>query len=312
MNKAEYLKLLKDAETKRNKLTKQTQREIRNLFLDVAKELEKKALKATPGSLEERWALEYLKSIKGDLDVIQKEIYKSTKQKVEDVVKATTDPQLSFFMSINNKYSLGLDESFKAMFSKVNTKAMEEILLGYAYKDNKGLSERIWQDFKVMDKQMHSMIEQAIIQKKSTYDFAKDLEKYVNPDAKKDYDWSKVYPNTKKKIDFNAYRLASTSISHAYQASIKRGAKKNPYVEGIVWRSALIHGRTCDVCRERHGQIYLPDNMPYDHPLGLCSHTYDIPMDLEDIGTGLRQWVDGASNSKLDNWFSEHGINFAF
>ena len=33
-------------------------------------------------------------------------------------------------------------------------------------------------------------------------------------------------------------------------------------------------------------------------------------MSLDDIGTELRAWIDGETNTKLDNWFNEYGEDF--
>ena len=60
------------------------------------------------------------------------------------------------------------------------------------------------------------IVAQGIASQKSAFDIAKDLEKYVDPSAKKDWAWSKVYPGTKKVVDYNAQRLARTMVSHAY------------------------------------------------------------------------------------------------
>jgi hypothetical protein len=50
--------------------------------------------------------------------------------------------------------------------------------------------------------------------------------------------------------------------------------------------------------------------MPLDHPMGRCTFTYEIPMSLDEIGKELRSWIDGESNTKLNKWFSEYGLDF--
>jgi hypothetical protein len=50
--------------------------------------------------------------------------------------------------------------------------------------------------------------------------------------------------------------------------------------------------------------------MPLDHPMGRCTFTYEIPMSLDEIGKELRSWIDGKSNTKLNKWFSEYGLDF--
>ncbi|WP_219666859.1 hypothetical protein, partial [Clostridioides difficile] len=68
-------------------------------------------------------------------------------------------------------------------------------------------SDRIWSNIDKTKKDLDYIVSRGLAEKRGSYDIAKDLEKYVNPKVKKDYDWSKVYPKSNKKIDFNAYRL---------------------------------------------------------------------------------------------------------
>ncbi len=202
-----------------------------------------------------------------------------------------------------------MKETFSSMFSKIPKDVMYEILFGEVYKDRKGLSKRIWQYTKKFDKDIDYIIAEGIAAKKSTYEIAKDLEIYVNPKESKPWDWSKVYPNSSKKVDYNAQRLARTAINHAFQQAQKRSCEKNPYVEGIRWITSNSH-RTCELCNSRNGVVYKVNEVPLDHPNGLCTTIPEIPMSLEDIGTELRSWIDGESNSELDKWFDEYGEDF--
>ena len=186
---------------------------------------------------------------------------------------------------------------------------MNEILFGKAYKDRKGLSERIWLDTKKFNKDIDYIVAEGIANKKSTYEIAKDLEKYVNPKASKDWEWSKVYPNTNKVVDYNAQRLARTSIQHAFQQSQKRSCKKNPYVEHIRWLSSN-SSRTCELCNSRNNQLYKINDVPLDHPNGLCTTIPQIEKRLDEIGEELKSWVDGEANAKLDKWFKKYGKEF--
>ena len=217
--------------------------------------------------------------------------------------------QLDFFMSINNQYDLNMKDTFSSMFSKIPKKAMNEILFGKAYKDRKGLSERIWLDTKKFNKDIDYIIAEGIANKKSTYEIAKDLEKYVNPKASKDWEWSKVYPNTNKVVDYNAQRLARTSIQHAFQQAQKRSCAKNPYVEKIRWLSSN-SSRTCELCNSRDNQLYDIKDVPLDHPNGLCTTIPEITMSYEEIAEELKAWVNGEANTKLDKWFKKHAKDF--
>lgn len=89
---------------------------------------------------------------------------------------------------------------------------------------------------------------------KSAFDIAKDLEEYVDPKAKKSWDWKKVYPGVSSKIDYSAQRLARTMPAHAYQQSLEATVKNNPFIDGYIWHSGT-GKRTCEICRERDGKF---------------------------------------------------------
>ena len=310
MASKDYLKLCEEAQKKKLKLMKAQEKQIKQIYNDMYLKVSKKLSKVNPNSLSKRYLEELKKAIEKEIRASNNQVKKLIKKNMEKSSELANNVQLDFFMSINDKYDLNMKDTFSSMFSKIPKDAMNEILFGKAYKDRKGLSERIWEHTKRFNKDIDYVIGKGIANKKSTYDIAKDLEKYVNPDAAKNWDWKKVYPNTGKKVDYNAQRLARTSINHAFQQAQKRSCEKNPYVEGIRWISANVHGRTCELCRERDNQLFSIKDVPLDHPNGLCTTVPEIPMNLEDIGAELRAWVDGESNNKLDKWFSEYGEDF--
>ncbi|EQB3101472.1 hypothetical protein ACYIU4_002835 [Clostridium botulinum] len=209
------------------------------------------------------------------------------------------------------------------MFSKVPIGVVKELLNGEIYKDGRGLSKRIWFANNKVNDDIQYIINKAIIEKKSVYELSKDLEIYVNPQAKKDFKWKKVYPSVgNKKVDFNAQRLARTSINHAYFMSNVRSCERNPFVECMHWQlsnqhSIRMHGRT-DECDDyansddyELGRGNFPINkLPMPHPQCVCTQYAVIPDNLEKIGTRLNKWVDGANDNKLDEWFDKYSDEF--
>ena len=77
----------------------------------------------------------------------------------------------------------------------------------------------------------------------------------------------------------------------------------------MIWVSAH-DSKCCDTCRKRNGKPYDPKDIPLDHPMGRCTFNYDIPMELDEIGKELSDWIKGSKNEKLDKWFSEYGLDF--
>lgn len=299
-----FNKLMKDIERKRNKSMSSVTKKVRKLYRKIANEYIEELSKVDKHSLRYRFLEDSIKHLQQRYDALGKELEEDVSSRVKKIIKQTTDAQLSFFSGI----CTDLKPHFTDMFTKIHEDVLREVISGEMYKDKISLSKRLWKDIDKTKEDLEYILSKGVEKKKGTFEIAKDLEKYVNPKTKKDYEWSNIYPKTKKKVDFNAYRLANTYINHAYQNVAKKSCEKNPYIENMIWLSAH-DAKVCDVCKERDGKPYKPKDMPMDHPCGRCSFIYEID-DLETISKELRNWVDGASNEKLDNWFSEFGIEF--
>ncbi|WFD12004.1 hypothetical protein [Tepidibacter hydrothermalis] len=323
-NNPEYQRFANEARKKQLKLIKKDYIFIRDIFKDASKRLEIKAVKAKSGSLTKRFTLDYKKAIEESLIEVRKQLYNNNKKSIEEAAKHANEVQLSFFSKLNNQYELGMDQTFKTVFSRVPKGAIAEVLDGNLYKDNKGLSKRIWGDINGIDKDMNYMITRAIAEKKSAYELSKDIERYINPEAKKDWEWNKIYPNTRKKVDYNAQRLARTSINHAFLSANIRSCKRNPYVEAMHWELSASHYERQikpfgeDECDDYANQDnynlgignFPVEKVPLPHPQCLCVVYAVIPKSLEEIGSELRSWIDGESNSMLDKRYEKYGLEF--
>lgn len=248
---------------------------------------------------------------KQELEKIKKNIhseYKEVGGKIESLLKQGIEKASKVAVNVNVNWLKKVGINFKAAYSYVPKDIVESIVTGQIYKGNWSLSKAIWNDVEKNQKDIEQIIATGLAENKSSFDIAKDLEKYVNPKAKKDYDWSKVYPGTKKRIDYNALRLSKTLISHGYQQSYEKTVSKNPFVEGVKWEIANNH-RVCDICKERAKQnkyglgegIYPKDKVPMDHPNGQCVLTSVIPP-MTDVANRLVGWVNGKEDKALDNW----------
>ena len=305
MASKDYLKLVEKSQNKKLKLARQQEKQIKEIYQNIYLKTSSKLEKANLNDLSVRYLESVREVIKDEIRLSQRKVKKIIKNNMLKASSLGTNTQLDFFMQINSKYELNLEDSFKSMFSSISKDAINEILFGKVYKGRMGLDERIWSCTKKFEKDIDYIIAEGIASKKSAYELAKDLEIYLNPDARKDWDWSKVYPSASKKVDYNAQRLARTSVNHAYQQAQKRSCMKNPYIEGIEWLSSNSH-RTCELCNSRNGQIFKVNEVPLDHPNGMCTTIPVISKSLEDIGEELNSWINGASNPKLDKWLGEN------
>ncbi|MBV4441142.1 phage head morphogenesis protein [Clostridium tyrobutyricum] len=306
----EYQKMIKESMKNRDSLTRKQYKQIKNLYKEAAKDLKIKSDKARKGSLTERWAKDYRKAVKSEIKQVNKILFKQILDNIVKSANLAAGIQLNFFNLVDKKYKLNMSKSFTNMFSKVPNDVVEELIKGNIYKDGRGLSKRIWWTGNKVNGDIDKIIQKGIVEKKSAIELAQDLQTYVNPDMQKEWNWKKVYPGTSKTVDYNAQRLARTSISHAYTLALLRSCERNPFITKIRWHSVFAPGRTCALCRDRDGQEYLLADCPLDHPNGLCYQEPLLDYDLAEIGSRLGDWVSGSNDSMLDKWFNKYGDYF--
>lgn len=309
----EYRKYALEVRKKVSKLTLQQQQEILKLYEDAIKELSRKASRSKAKSLTKRWTLDYIKQLKALEKDLRKELNKVIREGIEKAAELGTEPEQLVMRQIFQLAGIDPGDHFINMFSQVQKSIIEDIISGRIYYDNKTLSRRIWDATNKFKGDIQYIVNQGILEKKSALELARDLERFVEDSARRPWNWGKVYPNLRRtKIDYNAQRLARTAINHSYQTASIKSSSMNPFVEGIEWRSALIHGRTCQICRERHGRIFPKDDVPLDHPNGLCTMVPVANKSLDKVATELNGWLDGANNPMLDQWYKKYGNYFAF
>lgn len=282
------------SEKQRVQLTTKQQKQIQKLYQNAAKEIARQAKKApkTASDILRKQYLEHLgKQLNKELNRIGLELNSTIKANMETMAEAVVKDNLSFLKEINLYV--------KGDFSHVPDDIVRTVASGQLYEGNWSLSRAIWKNVRKTQKDIQEVIAQGIAQNKSAYDIAKDLEKYVDPLSKKDWDWSKVYPGTAKKVDYNAQRLARTMVSHAYQQSFVRTTQKNPFVTKYKWVSSG-GARTCEICAERDGVEYSKTDLPLDHPNGMCTFVAVIEDSMTDIADRVADWVFGGSDPELD------------
>ncbi len=300
----QYKNLVNEAQQKRIQITKKQQRELSKIFENIAKDFEKKYSNKNKTTLTYRFLEDYAKQLKKN----SSEIYNNIKTIIESNMLLTAENTVNIQLKFFSDLCPSLSARFSDVFSNIPQQAVNELLSGEIYQDFKGLSERLWNYKGKFNKDIQYIINQGIISKKSAYDLAKDLEIYLNPKAKKDFDWSNVYPNVNKKIDYSAQRLARTSITHAYQMAFVRSTKDNPFVEEYEWLSSN-SSRSCELCISRNGKHYKKDSVPLDHPNGMCTLVAVIPKSYEQIADTLARYQEGEENKFLDDWLFKDSID---
>lgn len=288
---------LSQAELKRDQLDAKLQKKILKLYKDAAKDVAKRidSLPKTPSSGLQKEQLRILQ-----LQLIA--AYEALYETVDSQIQLHMRWAIQGVIDANKKFLKSLGMPTEGAFTNVPSSIIESIISGKLYAGKWSLSKAIWGNKKKTQSDVESIIAKGIAENLSAYDIGKALEQYVDPDAKKDWAWSKVYPGTNKRIDYNAQRLARTMISHAYQQAFVKTTKDNPFVTKYRWRSAGGE-RMCEICKERNGKLYDKDKLPLDHPNGRCTFIAEIPDSMEDIADQLAGWAKGKPNPGIDKWY---------
>lgn len=289
---------LTDAEEARRSITSAQEKEIAKLYRRVYQDI-RKQIQAIPkgGNVSSRMRKQYLEKLQSQLDEAYKELRNDVKKTVEDNIEKAAQA----VVDSTGKFLKDVGLTIEGAYSFVPKDIVTMLSTGQLYQGNWSLSKALWKDVQKHQFDINRIIAEGVAANKSAYDIAKDLEKYVDPSARKEWDWSKVYPGTNKKVDYNAQRLARTMVSHAYQQSLERVCKNNPFVTGYIWQSAH-SSRVCPICSDRDGQFYKKGELPLDHPNGMCTFIASIDGSMTDVADRLADWAKGKSDTSIDKW----------
>lgn len=292
-------------------LTNEELKSIGKLYEQWAKDIEKEwGNKATNSQLAADKKLQMMKlrtALKREADYISEQVEKNIKTSIYTMSNYVVDAMYE------NLKNLGINsKALRASMASIPQNVVENIVSGSIYGGGAGnwrLSKAIWGNNSQTLSNLYKIVGGGIAQNKSIYEIANELSKYVNPRAAKQWNLKdskgvSIYP---KKVEYSAQRLARTLSQHAYQQSIVQTTLKNPMVLGIRWRAN--GSRVCDICKARDGQVYLKDELPLDHPNGMCVME---PIYLADSDKMIADWVNSPAGTypSMDAWAKELGYNF--
>lgn len=284
------------AEIVRNRLTKEQEQQIRDLYIKAANDIEDEA-KGLPNTTSGSLRRMYLNGLKKQVTSRLNELQKS----INGIIRNNMYSMVSSVIDCNSEFLTSVGMPVQGAFSHISRDIVESVVSGKIYKGDWSLSDALWNTTRKSRNDIQSIIAEGIIQNKGAYDIAKELEKYVNPSAIKPWDWGKVYPGVTKKIDYNAQRLARTMVSHAYQQSFVRTTQPNPFVTKYQWISSN-SGRVCELCASRDGVLFDKDKLPLDHPNGMCTFIAVMTDSMVDIADRIADWVKGENDPELDRY----------
>ena len=298
---------LKNAEQVRATTTMAQQKQIKQMYEKLYKDITKRVANIGNYNLQKQNLILLQRDIDARIkqlnDDIQNNIIRDMRIVSNEVVMDTR----TFLKQCGFK-----DEDIHNAFSYVPDQVIRNIINGNIYQDGWTLSGAIWGYNKKTQDTLNKIISIGTAQGQSALEIAKQLEQYVDPSAKKTaktiHSWRYATINDVIKdrakyvgeeikdsvyfgrIDYNAMRLARTLISHAYQQSFETVNKNDPFVVGYRWITSNFHGRVCDICRIREGHIFKKNELPLDHPNGMCTFEAVIPDSMTDIAHKIGMW----------------------
>lgn len=267
MANAKFPEFVRSTEYRRE-LGMKRKRAIQKMYSDIAAETEKKIRDIEQAGkwsgttvLQMKQLRDLQKSVNESLKTVTAQIEKDISSDIRKVAEVTCTDVAGFMQRSGVRTVVSL--------AHVPETAVKNIISGNIYGQRWNFSEAIWGDYKKSTDDLAAIVSKGLAAQKPIYDIAKDLEKYVNPAVRKDYDWSRIYPGTKKKSDYNAARLAITMSTHAHQQAVILSCKEDPLIDGVEWRTSG-GSNVCPLCEQRNGEVFPLDKCPMDHPMGVC------------------------------------------
>jgi len=300
--------IYKNAEKVRDSITESQKKQIAKLYDDWAKDIAKMAEyyknKTTASApLSARYYEELMAQLTETSHQVSNEVYKGLKQSmylVSDAVIADNTKWLE-------KFGFPKD-GLNAAFSYVPDSVVRSIATGQVYDSGWSLSKRIWGDNEQTMQDLYRIVAGGVAKQTPIYDIAKQLEKYVKPGAAKqwnltDKDGRKIYP---RQVDYNAQRLARTLVQHSYQQAFTAVCEKNPFITDYIWNAN--GSRVCEICKMRDGQHFKKDELPLDHPNGMCVMEPNV---VDDMTKQLVNWFnsDDGTYPEIDEFAKQFGYD---
>lgn len=191
----------------------------------------------------------------------------------------------------------------------VNRQVVEQMIKGSIYKDGQGLSKRLWKDVNASGDKIEEAIMSMIAEGKGSTEIAKNLTQFAKGGHRT---WDKIKIKEKLgssyagkyggKIDYEALRLARTTLNHQAQLTQKSANQVNPYAQKLKYHSAHQADRTCQQCIDRDGKIFDIDKCPLDHPNGMCHMEVVYCINGKEVSStqmaeDIGKWIRGEENS---------------
>ena len=311
MSKTSYEQYAKDIQNLvkqlPRQLTKEQEKQIGKIYLKAFKDIEKKLEKCTDNKYRERLLRAYQTQIYEELyPLIKQGIIKVTddilniqKESMTQLLEKTLETQTKL---IDGKHKL------QAIVDITNRRLVDQMVKGKIYYNGRGLDKMLWDVAKCAGDKLNLAITSCIAEGMGAVEMSQNLKEFAMGGH---HTWSrnkireKLGPGYARKysggLDYEALRLARTTITHQAQLATLATSKINPYMNAVIWHSDHQAGRTCQECIDRNGTKYYinKESVPLDHPNGMCWLQPCYSMTPEEIAKDMKAWGKGEPNSGL-------------
>lgn len=309
--------IFKDAEKAKDAIMASQKKEIAQLYEDWADEIGERAKyyshKTNASAAVSAMQMKELqKMLKTTGQQVSNEVYSKIKGNMYTIADAVVADNIKWLESFGFS-----KDGLNAAFSYVPDEVVRNLITGQIYDGGWNLSARIWGDNEQTMKDAYQIMAKGLAENKPVFEIAKELEQYVRPSAKLPWNPVLAMKNTKtgqieykriykKQVDYNAQRLARTLAQHSYQQSFIATTQKNPFITDYIWHSN--GSRVCELCLSRDGVHYKKNELPMDHPNGMCTME---PTVAEDMVDQLADWFNSPDGTypEIDEFAGNFGYN---
>lgn len=226
--------------------------------------------------------------------------------------------QISKSISDNAEFNKMVDKSVNVTSKEI----VEQMIKGQIYKDGMGLDSRLWHSVNASGQKIEDAITSCLARGVGSAEASKTIAQFAK-EGHHTWDKKKIREKLGSKyaekygtggLDYEALRLMRTTTTHMAQLSAINSHKVNPYSNAVIYHIGHAGSRTCAMCKERNGKKFKLEDVPLDHPNGLCwlepfmSVDGKNPASLADLMDDMNNYYDGKPNSGLmDKWLKENG-----
>ena len=186
-------------------LTKQTAKRIQRIYKQSAQDIEKKLRNLKMLNPSDSLKKVYLENLLKDINKSSD----SFNRLIQSTITSAGEQAGSIAVDAGNKIMKLAGLEIKGAYSYIPRQQVLNIASGKLYGDKWTLSQSIWKNGIRTKSDIQNVVAKGLTENKSIKAISDDLIKYVDPTARKPWDWSKVYPGTATKVDYNAQRLAN-------------------------------------------------------------------------------------------------------